>query len=395
MIDDMIPTYIIILLFFLSQQIAALPSIKRAPCTVFSEGYEAIDDAPAINNAIKECGQGGIIILPAGQIFSVRTTIDFSSCRDCDVQLEGKILIASDWGAWNNTSGFISISGANGVKFRSLTGKGLIDGNAKAFYGRGRTTPSAYAEAIPVLVPIIESSNILVDGLTIINPAKQFFRTEGQSSHIRFSNLTLIVEDQWRDDIWTKLESIGFQFRNSSNIELDGISVDFRSVQASAQVGVCAAIDYSTSDISINNITCNNTSDGVLMQFGSLGERGAPPAEVQWSKNIRISNYTANSHDNSGFKHMVGHDYSKVTNLTYDGVNIVAGNTLINMNCYLVQRSWTAACSPGPNGLIYHLQADFEDIWFKNYRGRVSKPTLECSQNSTCDFHFEGWPTQD
>ncbi|KAF2656094.1 glycoside hydrolase family 28 protein [Lophiostoma macrostomum CBS 122681] len=370
----------------LSIQSGLLPPNKRAPCTVLAGGYEAIDDAIAINTALKDCGNGGTIVLPSDQVYSIRSPIDFAQCHDCDVQLEGELLFSNDQSLWANQSAFISFDGVDGAKFRSLTGKGLVDGNAKTYYQR----PRDHVSSQPALVPIVASSDVYIDGLVLRNPPLQFFRVDGGSSMIHFSNLKLTVENQWWQSIWTDGESIGFQFRNSTHITLESVDVDFRSNYADYHVGACVGIDYITSDIYINNVNCNNTDTGVLLQFGSLGG-GTPAADDQWAKNIFISNYTANSKYNTGFMNMLEFDYSKIWNVTYDGVKIIGGNQLTNTNCYVVSNGITDACSCGHLGGLEHLQANFTDIRFKNYSGETSKPALACSCHSTCDFHFDGW----
>jgi hypothetical protein len=202
-----------------SIQSGLVPIHRRAHCTVLAGGYEAIDDAISINDAIKECGNAGTIVLPSGQVYSVRSPIDFSQCHDCDVQLEGELLFANDRTLWANQLAFISFNGVHGARFRSLTGRGLVDGNAETFYQR----PRDYLPSQPPLVPILASSDVHFEGLVLRNPPMQFFRVDGGSSRIRFSNLKLTVEDQWWDTIWTDGESIGFQFRNSTHISLDDV----------------------------------------------------------------------------------------------------------------------------------------------------------------------------
>ncbi|KAF2014377.1 glycoside hydrolase family 28 protein [Aaosphaeria arxii CBS 175.79] len=373
----------------------SLHPIKKAPCIVEAGGYEAIDDAPAINNAIKECGNAGIIVLPQDQIYSIHSTIDFSPCRNCDVQLEGRLLLYMDWTLWENKSAIISMHGVKGAKLRSLTGSGVVDGNSKQFFQRYRV--GLQYDNQPVLLPIIGSSDILVDGITVRNAPKQFFRVDGQSSQIKFSNLNVVVENQWWQAIWTKAESIAFQFRNSSAVVVDTVNVNMNASRwggpVDDKVGVCVGIDYSTSDIDIRNIYCN-TSDGVLIQFGSVGFYNYPPADDQWARDIRISNLTSDAVSNGGFKNLAGFDYAKVHNLTYDGVDIRSKYTPLTIDlCYLISngRSLSDICSTRPGGAMERLHAEFTDIWFKNYRGRISKTGLDCFYNSTCDFHFENW----
>lgn len=53
----------------------------RATCTPASGGSASIDDVPAIESAFKACGSGGIIVIPAGKTYMLRTTLDFTGCE--------------------------------------------------------------------------------------------------------------------------------------------------------------------------------------------------------------------------------------------------------------------------------------------------------------------------
>lgn len=143
---------------------------KRDPCKPLAQGWEMIDDTPAINAAILACGSGGTIVLPADQIYSIRTPIDFTPCRKCDFQIEG-ILIAArgQWDYWNraDVASIWKMDGVKDVRIRSVTGSGLVDGNAIDYYtGRwdsGMSTTKAFADIKN------GSSNVLIENLTLKN----------------------------------------------------------------------------------------------------------------------------------------------------------------------------------------------------------------------------------
>jgi polygalacturonase len=54
---------------------------KRATCTPVSAGDAGTDDVPAIEAAFKSCGNGGIIVIPAGKTYAIRSTLDFTGCE--------------------------------------------------------------------------------------------------------------------------------------------------------------------------------------------------------------------------------------------------------------------------------------------------------------------------
>jgi galacturan 1,4-alpha-galacturonidase len=121
-------TAIIASLFFVSS-LAVL--LTNNTCTVLANGFEVVDDSPTINDAIMKCGNGGSIVLPAGQYYSIHNSIDFSPCKSCDFQIEGTIIVAREqlnYFANYNRSVF-TIANATGVRIRSVTGTGTVDGN--------------------------------------------------------------------------------------------------------------------------------------------------------------------------------------------------------------------------------------------------------------------------
>lgn len=99
---------------------------------MFANGYESVDDSPAINAAIKSCGNGGTIILPQNNNYSLFSQLDFQDCRHCDFQLEGHLIFRPDQPYRNITS--FNLTGVQGATIRSLTGKGGINGNSFAWW---------------------------------------------------------------------------------------------------------------------------------------------------------------------------------------------------------------------------------------------------------------------
>ena len=103
----------------------------RAACTPVAGGSSSIDDAPAIMTAIKSCGSAGTIVLPAGKTYYANSVVDFAGCANCDFQLEGTLKFSSSTSYWGGKTAMISVSKIAGLKFRSLTGNGVIDGNGQ------------------------------------------------------------------------------------------------------------------------------------------------------------------------------------------------------------------------------------------------------------------------
>lgn len=101
---------------------------RRATCTPVSGGSASIDDVPAIEAAFKSCGAGGIIIIPAGKTYMIRSVLDFTGCVNCEFQIEGTLKMSEDLTFWNGARRTLYINQITGLKMRSVTGTGLVDG---------------------------------------------------------------------------------------------------------------------------------------------------------------------------------------------------------------------------------------------------------------------------
>ncbi|KAF2462953.1 pectin lyase-like protein, partial [Lindgomyces ingoldianus] len=242
-----------------------------AVCTPLAQGWEMIDDAPTINDAIASCGNGGTIILPQGQIYSIRSPINFTPCKYCDLQIEGQILVSrDDWAYWAGQDSIFTVAGVKGVMIRSLTGKGVIDGNAIDFYHRP-VSNDGWNRAPPLLHVTNGSSYVVVDNLLIKNPPMRFFRAEGNSTKITYSRLNLSVVEQYGINPWSESMTFGFELGDVSEVTIDSVAMDFRArSQTPNTIGVCVAFDRGTNGITVKNVTCKGAWGGVLVMVGTM-----------------------------------------------------------------------------------------------------------------------------
>ncbi|KAF2800718.1 glycoside hydrolase family 28 protein [Melanomma pulvis-pyrius CBS 109.77] len=381
---------------------------KRAICTPFAEGWEMIDDSIAINKAIVDCGNGGTIVLPADQIYSIRSQLDFTPCKNCDFQLEGQFLISRDeWTYWNSVGSIIKVAGVNGAKIRSLTGKGFIDGNAIDYYYRERW--QFIAPAGPHFLHVTNgSSNILVDNLTIKNVPMRFFRADGNSTKLTYSRLSLSVIEQWGGAPSSESETFGFEMGDVSNVVIDTVSMNFlargpkRGGPPGGGIGVCAAFDKGTNGVTVKNILCQKSWGGVGVMVGTssqsaLYENDGRPNTPQVSNgrgvsNIHVSNLTFDGGWATGYMNMLELEPERISNITWDGVTVLGGDAAVGDRCYLrchCQTGHYAQCAKSD------WKVAFENIRFENFKGAIgSRPGAGwgCATNQTlCDIQFNGW----
>jgi galacturan 1,4-alpha-galacturonidase len=60
--------------------------------------------------------------------------LDFAGCIGCDFQVEGLLKFASDTDYWSGRTAMINVKDIDGIKIRSVSGDGVIDGNGQDAY---------------------------------------------------------------------------------------------------------------------------------------------------------------------------------------------------------------------------------------------------------------------
>jgi hypothetical protein len=122
-------------LALLTQTLALNPTkplnARASTCTPKAGGSSTVDDVPAITSAIASCGNGGTIVIPAGSTYYLNSVLDFAGCTGCDFQVEGLLKFSSSTSYWEGRTAMINVKNINGLKIRSLTGSGVIDGNGQ------------------------------------------------------------------------------------------------------------------------------------------------------------------------------------------------------------------------------------------------------------------------
>jgi hypothetical protein len=107
---------------------------RASTCTPQAGGSASTDDVPAITSAISSCGNGGTIVIPVGTTYYLNSVLDFAGCAGCDFQVEGLLKFSSSTDYWEGRTAMINVKNIDGIKIRSVTGKGVIDGNGQNAY---------------------------------------------------------------------------------------------------------------------------------------------------------------------------------------------------------------------------------------------------------------------
>ncbi|KAI9147148.1 putative endo-xylogalacturonan hydrolase A [Paramyrothecium foliicola] len=344
---------------------------KRATCTPTSLGDNQKDDTPAIRAAIQACANGGTIIIPAGKTYSVRSMLDFSGCVDCDFQLEGTLKSSTDYTFWSKQQAIILVKNVSGLKFRSLTGSGVIDGNGQSSYDAFAV--STFAR--PTVFYVQGGKDITVTGFKIKNPPNVFFNQKGAVTNIKYSNLVL-----------SAVSKSSVQPRHT-----DGFDIGERTYTTISDVSIenqddCIAIKSGANYVDINKVTCSGTNHGLVI--GSLWKDNA-----DFAKNIYIKDITMiNCGKAAGIKVYEGgsgRGTSTVTNVTWDGVTVDGCDYGVQVqSCYGTDE---AGCKENPS------KALIDQIYFRNFVGTTNSKkqpvtaNINCPGAGTCSLRFSGW----
>lgn len=239
---------------------------KRAICTVDSFNDPEKDDAPAINSALKTCASG-TTVLPSNQTFSIQTTLDFSPCRACNVQINGILKFSSDWEFWKTQTAAIHISGTTAAVIDSSNG--LLDANH--FGWDGQENPQ---ESFPSLFSITDGSyQIHVRNLKIKDvPGTAFHITSG-SSAVRLYGVDFLTP-----------ALTGYLIEESQHVYVWNNTI--RATQA------CVSIFPNSTNVQVEESTC--VVAGASAQSGfELGFQNNKDMSLSWIRNVFVKKVRA------------------------------------------------------------------------------------------------------
>ncbi|KUL89435.1 hypothetical protein ZTR_04324 [Talaromyces verruculosus] len=341
---------------------------KRSVCTPSSYGNTSEDDTPAIAAAIASCGKGGTIVIPSGTTYSIRSTLDFTGCAGCELQLEGTLKVSDDYEYWSNYKSIILISDITGANITSTTGAGVIDGNGQNAYDAFAADSSL---SRPTLVYITGSSDITMSGFKVKNPPNVFFSNTGSSSNVEYASLTMTALSKSTN---APKNTDGFDIGTSTYTTI-------RNVYVSNQDD-CIAFKPGANYATVDTLTCAGTNHGV--SIGSLGQSGDSTV-----KNIYVSNLSMSGCSKAaGIKlYASGPDYgtATVSNVTYQGVTVDDCDYGLQIqSCYNGNTSYCAE---------YPSTASLTDVHFNGFSGTTSGKygsvvaNLDCSTDMTCDVY--------
>ncbi|KAH1364141.1 hypothetical protein KXV81_004134 [Aspergillus fumigatus] len=343
----------------------------RAVCTPTAGGSPSIDDVPAIRKAIASCGNGGTIVFPAGSTYYLNSVLDLAGCSNCDIQVEGVLKFSGSTEYWGGKTAMLNIDMINGLRLRSLTGSGVIDGNGQNAYDRFASDKN-YKR--PTLLYITGGSNIEVSGLRQKNPPNVFNSVKGDTQHVTFKNLRMDATSNSQNP---PKNTDGFDIGASTHVTISSVSV--------TNDDDCVAFKPGSNYVTVEDVTCTG-SHGISV--GSLGKSGPDVVQnilahritmIESTKAAGIKTYPSGN----------GHGLSTVKNVTFSDFNVRGCDYAFQIeSCYGESESY---CESNPGNAI------LQGIVVKGFSGTTSGKydpvvaNLNCGARGTCDVSMSAF----
>ncbi|KAF4767604.1 hypothetical protein N7455_011372 [Penicillium solitum] len=342
--------------------------VRASACTPVAGGS---DDTPAIAAAIAKCGKGGTIIIPAGKTYNLNSPLDFAGCAGCDFQLEGTLKFSSSTNVWKGQTAMINIKNIDGLKIRSLSGKGVIDGNGQASWDLF-AKDSSYRR--PTLLYITGGSNIEVSNLRQKNPPNVFNSIKGDTKTAKFLNLNMDAVSKSKNE---PKNTDGFDIGASTDVTISNVHV--------TNDDDCVAFKPGADGVIVKDITCTG-SHGISV--GSLGK-----SAKDFVKNVHVSGARMiKSTKAVGIKTYPtgnGHAKSTVSNITFTDIVVDGCDYAIQIQSCYGEKGDYCVKNPG--------DSDLTGIVFDDIRGKTSGKykavtgSLSCGARGTCDVKVKGY----
>ncbi|KAI9934007.1 hypothetical protein ASPWEDRAFT_126763 [Aspergillus wentii DTO 134E9] len=347
----------------------ALPStpvlVPRSACTPTAGGSASKDDIPAIKEAISSCGKGGTIVIPKDTTYYLNSVLEFDGCSGCDFQIEGLLKFASNTDYWEGKTAMIGVSDIDGLKIRSLTGEGVIDGNGQDAWDKF-AKDSDYAR--PTLLYIDGGNNLEISNFHIQNPPNVFISVKGDAANIAFSNLNLSATSNSDNE---PKNTDGFDIGASSYVTITNTTI--------VNDDDCVAFKPGSNYVTVRDVSCTG-SHGISV--GSMGK-----SNDDTIKNIYVQGATMiNSTKAAGIKTYPtgnGHGLSTVSNVTFTDFTVQGCDYAIQIqSCYGEDEDY---CEKNPGN------SKLTGVLFEKFSGTTSDKNdpvtgnLNCGADGTCD----------
>jgi len=271
----------LLLALALAPLVTSLVIHEQNICTIYPEsltnGGEAVDDVPSIHEAFERCGHNGKVIFAKDHVFNINSVMNTTNLENCDVSLRGELRFSTEIDYWLKNSYPVVLQdqhtawlfGGENVVFRAEEG-GWYNGNGQAWYTQNRNQSNQYGR--PISMTIYNSRNVLVDGLSIIQP--QFWATfVWESKNVSITNFYVNATS---NDEWGTVNTDGYDSWNSEDLLVENAVIQNQDD--------CIAVKGNTTNLLVRNVTCH-------WNFGmAIGSVGQYPDMPDYVENVTFEN---------------------------------------------------------------------------------------------------------
>lgn len=358
----------------------SVPSPERTKTCIVKANGKGKDDSANILKAIKDCNNGGHVVFPKGQNFTIGTALDLTFLKHIDLDIQGYVQFTNDTNYWQKNGFFQTFQNATtffqlGGEDVNVYGGGTLDGNGQVWY-------DLYASDIYILRPILFGTIGLHGGVISdlkLRYSPQWYNFVANSSNVVFSNIDIAGGSASSNvakntDGWDTYRSSGIVIQNSHIDNGDD----------------CVSFKPNSTDIVVQNLVCNG-SHGI-----SVGSLGQYVGEVDIVENVYVYNVSmSNASDGARIKVWPGTPSAlsgdlqggggsgAVRNITYDTMKLSNVDYAIEITQCYGQKNITL-CNQFPSNLT------ISDIEIKHFSGTTSKKYqpligyLVCSSPKVC-----------
>ncbi|QKX64350.1 uncharacterized protein TRUGW13939_11524 [Talaromyces rugulosus] len=228
-----------------------------------------IDDVPQILEAFESCGNNGTVIFTE-HLFYMNSVLNTTNLVNCEVVVRGELRFSTDIDYWRShvypvvfqNQSTAWLFGGTNVTFRAEGG--WINGQGQEWYtwnhSRGNTPGR------PISLTIYNSTNVLVDGLSVIQP--QFWAMfVWESRNISIVNYFVNATG---NGTGSTTNTDGYNSWNSDTLLIENADI--------TNGDDCIAAKGNTTNLLVRNATCHH-SNGITI--GSIGQYKDSPDYVQ------------------------------------------------------------------------------------------------------------------
>ncbi|WYZ36351.1 hypothetical protein EsH8_XIII_000003 [Colletotrichum jinshuiense] len=241
-------------------RIALLYAVGSAAALTCQVAGGTSDDSPAILAALKQCNNGGTVVLD--KTYTIGSVLQTESLSNIAIQLSGTISLSTDLSYWQKNSIQLTYQDAytawaiGGTNIH-IFGGGTYNG---AWYSVGKTGP--------IMLTLLNANNVLIENINM-NKSPFWHNLVDGCTNVTYSHVNM-----------NSVQTNGKQAQNT-----DGSKVTITDCKI-INGDDCVSFKPNSTDILVQNLYCQG-SHGI-----SVGSLGQYAGQVDIVKNIHAKNIT-------------------------------------------------------------------------------------------------------